>query len=158
MEKSIKIEIPEGYEIDKEKSTYSLIIFKKLIKTKPKSWKDMESIHGCYITVNSEISTEFNNFSTNDNCNKNIFPTRAEAEACLALSQLCQLRDVYNEGWKANYINDNEIKYLIVVRFNNLIRYESINTNYIMHFKTNVIRDEFMITFKDLLEIAKPLL
>ena len=29
MEKEIKIQVPEGYEIDKEKSTFEKIIFKK---------------------------------------------------------------------------------------------------------------------------------
>lgn len=30
MEKELKIEIPKGYEIDKEKSTFEKIVFKKL--------------------------------------------------------------------------------------------------------------------------------
>ena len=30
MEKELKIEIPKGYEIDKEKSTFEKIVFKKI--------------------------------------------------------------------------------------------------------------------------------
>ena len=36
--KELKITIPEGYEIDKEKSTFEKIVFKKK-DTKPRSWK-----------------------------------------------------------------------------------------------------------------------
>ena len=41
-EKELKIRIPEGYEIDKEKSTFEHIIFKKVntFAKLPKTWKE----------------------------------------------------------------------------------------------------------------------
>ena len=39
-EKVMKIEIPEGYEIDKEKSSFEKIVFKKKEK-KVLTWKDL---------------------------------------------------------------------------------------------------------------------
>lgn len=39
MEKELKIEIPQGYEIDRQKSTFEKIIFKK-IPENPKTWKE----------------------------------------------------------------------------------------------------------------------
>ena len=37
--KELKIQIPDGYEIDKEKSTFEKIVFKKK-DTKPRSWEE----------------------------------------------------------------------------------------------------------------------
>lgn len=37
--KELKIQIPEGYEIDKEKSTFEKIVFKP-IDNKPRSWEE----------------------------------------------------------------------------------------------------------------------
>ena len=45
MEKSIKIDVPKGYEIDKEKSTFERIVFKPIIEEKlPECWEDLKSI------------------------------------------------------------------------------------------------------------------
>ena len=38
--KELKIEVPEGYEVDKEKSTFERIIFKPLESNYPKTWED----------------------------------------------------------------------------------------------------------------------
>ena len=45
-EKKLKINIPEGYEIDKEKSTFEEIVFKKVedpFSKLPKTWKEYKS-------------------------------------------------------------------------------------------------------------------
>ena len=39
MRKEIKIEVPQGYVIDKEKSTFEKIVFKK-IDNRPKTWEE----------------------------------------------------------------------------------------------------------------------
>ena len=39
MEKELKIEVPQGYEIDRQKSTFEKIVFKK-IPENPKTWKE----------------------------------------------------------------------------------------------------------------------
>ena len=40
--KEMKIQVPEGYEIDREKSTFDSIVFKKVEeKALPKSWEDL---------------------------------------------------------------------------------------------------------------------
>lgn len=38
--KELKIEVPEGYEIDKEKSTFEKIVFKKIKVELPKTWDE----------------------------------------------------------------------------------------------------------------------
>ena len=51
--KELKISVPQGYEIDKENSTFECIKFKKI----EQRWRDNEdaNIAGYYITSNSEI-------------------------------------------------------------------------------------------------------
>lgn len=52
--KEIKINIPKGYEIDEENSTFSCIKFKKKSK-EINIWKDIRYIEGCFISSDSEI-------------------------------------------------------------------------------------------------------
>jgi len=109
--KEFKIQVPEGYEIDRENSTFENIIFRKAERKLPKAWKDLLFVEGWFIDAKCHI-IETGMLNTQE-YNKNTFPTKEEAEACVALAQLCQLRDIYNEGWKPNWEeNINEIFYL----------------------------------------------
>jgi hypothetical protein len=112
MEKEIRIIAPEGFEIDKENSTLELIRFKEKPKVKklPESWEELEEIGGYYIH-NSSIILPIDNTLCN-HTTRNIFPSKEEAEAALALAQLCQLRDRYNNGWKPDW-KDNTYKFPI---------------------------------------------
>ena len=49
--KELKIQVPEGYEIDKEKSTFEKIVFKKVEKELPKSWEDLYEVGGWFVVV-----------------------------------------------------------------------------------------------------------
>ena len=89
--KNLKIQVPEGYEIDKENSTFDEIVFKKIEDNLPKSWEELKIVGGYYVSGSSNIVY----FDGVNDINKNLFPTKEEAEACLALAQLCQLRDIY---------------------------------------------------------------
>lgn len=153
--KHFKVQVPEGYEIDQEKSTFEEIVFKP-VKSKPK-WEDFGHVGGWYIRSDSTVVVS-NDYVTSGDHNKNTWPSKAEAEAALALSQLCQWRDKYNEGWKPDWTNPKQYKYVIVsdkgcfeVGVNRL-------TSYPLSFKSSGIRDKFLEDFRDLIEVAKPLL
>ena len=92
--------------------------------------------------------------------NKNLFPTKAESEACLALSQLCQLRDAYNGEPLADWCDwkEHKIKYVIYYSLNDMKLAVSNTQSFILAFKTEKLRDEFFENFRELIEIAKPLL
>lgn len=47
--KELKIEIPDGYEIDRENSTFEKIVFKKIESKLPKSWEELKIISGYYL-------------------------------------------------------------------------------------------------------------
>lgn len=155
MEKIIKITPPEGYEVDKEKSTFEEIVFKKLEPNLPMSWKELGIIKGYYILSNSYINDL--HMTNAVDVNRNLFPTEEEAKAMLAMAQLCQLRDRWNDGWKANWEDCTE-KYCIVSYKNVLHKDLYYNLHSPMAFKTEELRNAFMVVFKDLLETAKPFL
>lgn len=91
--KEFKVEIPEGYEIDKEKSTFEKIVFKKKEKV-VNCWKDIEAISGTWIGH----SSEFYDYHDEMPCcgNKNVFLNEKYAKSALALAQISQLLPYYD--------------------------------------------------------------
>lgn len=88
MEKEVKIAIPQGYEVDKENSTFECIKFKK--KQEIKTWEDL-------------ISAAYN-----------IFLTKKQAKSAFAMAQISRLMPYYggeitDEEWKDDSID----KYVI---------------------------------------------
>ena len=151
--KELNIIAPEGYEIDKENSTFEKIVFKK-INELPKTWKDLKNISGAFISTFSDIKT-INSVKT-DSSAKNIFPTKELAEAALALAQLLQLRDRYNGDNEGFIFNKNN--YCISVYNYNIDKSWNAQIHRVLAFRTRELGDEFYKNFKDLIEIAKPLL
>ena len=151
--KELNIIAPEGYEIDKENSTFEKIVFKK-INELPKTWEDLKYISGAFISTFSNINT-INSIKT-DSSAKNIFPTKELAEAALALAQLLQLRDRYNGDNEGFIFNKNN--YCISVYNYNIDKSWNAQIHRVLAFRTKELGDEFYNNFKDLIEIAKPLL
>lgn len=155
--KNIKITPPEGYEIDKEQSTFENIVFKLLPKpvSLPKSWKDLKTISGYYVGSSSDVIKYYSKqLSFN---NQNTFATKEQAEACIALTQLSQLMAVYNDGWVPDWTN-NDNKYLIYIQSNKLEKTVYCSIQCFLAFKTEELRNEFLENFTDLILTAKPLL
>lgn len=125
-------------------------------KDLPKRWEDLYEVDGWFVDFQSDIVTS-GSMRTADSV-KNRFPTKEEAEACLALSQLCQLRDRYNDGWKPDWKDDTTIKYCIGVLSDCICPIENERFVKVLAFKTEELRDEFLENFRDLIKTAKPLL
>ena len=152
--KEIKIEVPEGYEIDKENSTFETIKFKEKSKL-PMSWEELGEIKGHFIDDNAGISP-CHTLGAND-YSKNTWPTKELAEAALALSQLLQLMDRWNGDWKADWTDDTD-KYVIRRYKDSLILEDFAYAARVLAFKSPELCKRFYDTFKDLIETAKPLL
>ena len=152
-QKEVKIQIPEGYEIDKEKSTFEKIVFK--VKQLVKSWEELREVRGYYVREDSTIS---HSYTLTYSENRNIWPTQEYAEASIALAQLLQLSQVYNDGWKPDWENDNKSKFCIRYYMNESFVDEYKRTHGVLSFKSKALAEKFLINFKDLIEIAKPLL
>jgi hypothetical protein len=153
--KTLKIEIPNGFEIDKENSTFEQIVFKEIKKQLPKTWEDLKEISGYYSNMHSSIiDVEYHEAI---NGNQNIFATEEQAKASIALAQLSQLRDVYRNGWVPDW-SDNKNKFCIIVVENEFLTDCFKRTNKFFSFQDYQTRDLFLENFKDLIEQAKPLM
>ena len=158
MNKEIKIQIPEGFEIDTNKSslTEGKIIFKKKENSLPTTNEEAVEFlpEECYyIDPRGDITIA-------DDCDRedpNTIATKELAEAFLALMQLVKFRDIWNEGWKPNFDN-GEDKYVIYIKSNKKVTSIFTHTNYSLSFKSEEIRDKFSETFDELIQTAKPLL
>lgn len=112
-----------------------------------------------YINKDSDIYTLNVVFKYHSN-NKNIRPTEELAEACLAMSQLAQLR---NETWKRDWDwkpdwEDSESKYIIYYIENKPECDIFTISQCFLAFRTAEIRDEFLKKHRELIKKAKPLL
>lgn len=105
-QKEIKIEIPEGYEIDKKKSSFEKIVFRK--KSSFNAYDGRYPISGYYIDDHSNIR-ENPISSTNCSYNKNIFTTEKLAKKALAMAQLSQIIE-FNQVLRRYQAIDVEIK------------------------------------------------
>ena len=155
----LTIEPKNGKVIDLENSDLSKgkIVFKKKEKELPTKWEDFVIVKGYYLNSDCFViglGDEPNNY------NKNIFPTKEEAEACLALSQLCQLRDAYNGKPLADWCDwaDDNTKYCIEICDNRISKDYYSTYKKVLAFKTEELRDKFVENFRELIETAKPLL
>jgi hypothetical protein len=157
--KNLKINVPKGYEIDKDKSTFDNIVFKKISKL-PSSWEgleDLEIVEGYYVDSISDIWFRESN-SPGYFCWKNTFKTREQAEASIALAQLSQLRDVYRQGWQPMR-ESNDLNYVITFNFNDIGLVGTYNTtHHFLSFQDEETAELFIENFRDLIEKAKPLM
>ena len=162
--KELKITIPEGYEIDKENSTFEKIVFKKKENAKPRSWEEYykqqiaNKKHGYYIDDGNCSITEiiWNDYLRSDNW-KNVLPSKELAETFLAMMQLMSLRQAWIGDWEPDW--DGKKFYNCIVLLDNkyIVEYFS-KYHQTLSFPTEEMAKDFMDCFKGLLEIAKPLI
>jgi hypothetical protein len=112
--KELKIQAPKGYEIDKERSTFERIIFKPI---KNITYEDVcnrifnicNGDTGYYIdnTGNIKKASGFSNGARND---KNNATNKRQLEKLLALNQLLNIAEYYN-NLHTEIIKNNSIVY-----------------------------------------------
>lgn len=144
--KEFIIECPSGFEVDKEKSTFEKIVFKEIENKLPMSVEEIPNRDWFINSVGSIHKYE-------NSKSKNHLSTKERAEAFLALMQLVDLRDAWNGDWKADYNNESQRKFCIMIKKGLTLR-----AAYPLYFKSGELRDQFAEQFKDLIETAKELL
>jgi hypothetical protein len=154
-EKEFKIEIPEGYEIDKEKSSFKEIIFKKIEIKLPKTWEEFceqNSVNNpeYYIMGYTSVFPRNRDYFVD----KTLLSTKENAEAHLALIQLHRLRDVYRQGW-TRYPDGH--CYTIIVERDTLYVSDCYQQRF-LSFQSLEIAEEFLKNFRALIETAKDLI
>ena len=146
MEKELKIIPPIGYEIDRQKSTFEKIVFKK-IPENPKTLEEYcslmkgKTIHypDYYYIILRSFEDAYNMFATEE-----------RAKQFIALGKLLQLRDYWVGNWKRN--SDN-----IYIIFKNVIIATVNNNDFPLSFPTREMAERFKECFKDLIKEAYPL-
>ena len=157
--KELKITIPEGFDIDKEKSTFEKIVFKKK-DTKPRSWEEYckqqmaKKKIWYYINDTECTSVEAHwNGCISPHIWKNVLPSKELTEAFLAMMQLMSLRQSWIGDW-----NSNQLGYAIILGVTRDIMISYNIDRRALTFPDKKMAVDFMNCFKDLLEIAKPLI
>lgn len=156
MEKKLKIEVPQGYEIDKQKSTFEKIVFKK-IPENPKTWEEYcEMIRG-----NTLYYTNCDNRLALSGCcgAHNGFKTKKRAKQFIALGKLLQLRDYWVGGWRYNAPNFNDSVFAVFYSItSNDAQITNISyANLPLTFPTREMAEDFKNCFEDLIKEAYPL-
>ena len=137
-QKEVKIQIPEGYEIDKEKSTFEKIVFKKKEST-INCWKDLKKISGYGITTESLI-LHWSKLDNNED-NRNVFLNEKYAKSALALAQISQLLPYYDSNVKWDGTTD---KYCICRQKEDIVINTLISSFTILAFNTREEAERFL--------------
>lgn len=155
--KKLKINIPEGYEIDRENSTFEEIVFKKVedpFSNLPKTWEE-------YCNQAKDYVSYF--WSNPDSITKSCFEgyydefmTKERLKQYVALGRLLQLRDYWTNNWKSD--EHSFIVYTARTHSNSIRVGMSSGTNYPLAFPTKQMAEKFKDCFNDLLIEASPLL
>ena len=150
---SVFIEIPDGYEVDKDKSTFTKIVFKPIEPKYPKSWEDAfisNPIRGYWVNSASDIRMADRGALPND---KNVFKTEKQAKSALAYAQITQLMALpcYNGDWTPDWENGLFDKYSLIRRSNAFELILRCDTFAPITFKSKEVRDSFLKNHEDLL-------
>lgn len=135
--KELKIEIPEGYEIDKENSSFEKIVFKK--KNEINCWEDLKRITGVFITESSFINPVVDCLVLPQN--RNIFLNEKYAKSALALSQISQLLPYYDTDVDWGTSNDK----FCISRVGNIIEIKKwVSIHHTLAFATQAEAERFL--------------
>jgi len=141
----------KSYLIDIEKATEQGLL--KVKDNRPRSWEEYAAMRSqdCDSIISA---TGINDDDDVYICDYDLFNSEDKARAFVALGKLIQLRDAWWGEWRPDW-KDNEFKYSIGIYFNRIdITYHA-NLSYILAFPTAEMRDDFLSTFRDLIEQAK---
>lgn len=158
METNNIINITEGFEIDKEQSTERQIVLRK-IDNRARSWeeycKKMEGKSSYYYDGLFE-KIKSSKFGSSPLLAE--FDDKEDIETLVAFCKLFHLRRDWVGEWKPDWKNKKQWKFSIVSDTDKIEKGIGRTLSRSLSFPTEEMRDEFIETFKDLLEIAKTLL
>lgn len=155
--KEIKINIPEGYEIDKENSTFECIRFKKKDDTyrhKCQSFEGYYVIRTAYGQAYKLDRSMYENYHLDEIF---LFNTEKQAKSAVAMSKISQI--MANDERFGGPVTDKEwcmsdfYKYIIYRSGGNIITCNTISREYyLLAFHTKEQRDLFLDENEDLVK------
>ena len=149
MEKELNIIPPIGYEIDRQKSTFEKIIFKK-IPENPKTWEEYckqaeDNVSYFCSSPDSIIKSWFEGYYYE-------FVTEERVKQYVALGRLLQLRDYW--------VKSSEFKYAVGIftwSEGVIVTHNCDINDCALTFPTQEMADKFITCFRDLIKQASPL-
>lgn len=147
--KKISINIPEGYEIDRENSTFENIIFKK--KKVINTFSDLERVEGFCIEnyLNCPVKTNIKSTS-----NFTIFIDEKHINAAIAMAKISQLMPYYGGAITSKEWQENTPKSTIERIESSIIRSFSSLGYQFLAFHKEEQRDRFM-SFEENMQLIK---
>ena len=101
--KELKITPPEGYEIDKENSTFDYIRFRPVAKR----WRDRNNMISGYHLKGGDVRS-LNGYLNSWNNNRDVFVTKKQAKSAFAMAQISQI--MANDERFGGVVTDEEWK------------------------------------------------
>jgi len=146
--KEIKITPPEGYEIDKENSTFDCIKFKPVTKR----WRNTNPVVAGYYISGSRVKLHNGEWN---NDNYDIFAKKEQAISALAMAQISQIMAnderfggvVTYEEW-----DNDSLKYIIERHKNEITTTNYYHSYRFLAFHTRKQRDLFIKENEDLIK------
>ena len=158
MEKTKVWSVPEGYELDKDQSTETKVVLKKIEYNKrADSWKEYSDMMK---GKDSYVVDMYGNIRTTTFSDAPVvgeFEDKEGARVFAAFSRLVKLRKNWVGDWKPDWKSGDPI-FIIINNRNSIKSGRSWHVSSPLSFPTEELCEAFIDTFKDLLEIAKPLL
>ena len=155
------IEIPDGYTLVKVSDTEYKVV--KEENKLPDTWEEFcethplkrgefgfDAEHELFEVIESEGCKRLTSWRL-------LLPNKEKAEAIIALCQLIQLRDCYNDGWVPDWSTIFKDKFCIRSLHGNWTTVITGGSTEIFSFKTVKLRNKFLENFRDLLDKIKPL-
>ena len=112
-EKEIKITVPEGYEIDKENSTFECIKFKKKGLTYEDVAEKLFKNKACYYLRQGAKIVKYCPDSV-DMKKANNAASEKQLQRLLAINKLMNVAEYLNDGWKPDWKNPLKSKWYIL--------------------------------------------
>lgn len=110
--KEIRVNIPKGYEIDEENSSFQCIKFKKVKQVNTWDDLDLEKVEGFYIDTQCSLKDVI---MKRGDGNRNLFLSKKYAKAALAMAKFSQLIKYYGgEITSKEWEDDYTMKYTII--------------------------------------------
>ena len=129
----------------------------------PKTWQEFcysndRKPNEAFISNGSEINCVTEQHERKFYQDRNLLPSKQAAEQHLALMQLHQLRDYYNDNWHCNWKNEYEKNAVIVRSHGELKIYAEWAITTFLTFKSMELAQEFLTNFRELIEQAGDLI
>ena len=116
LKKVLEIEVPQGYEIDKENSTLEKIVFKKVeekLTYEKITNKLFDNKIYYYINAFGDIKNTNSAYSICHTIIPHGAPTAQQLERLLAINKLMNVAYYLNDGWEPDWESYIEYKYFI---------------------------------------------